>query len=49
MRAWLEIRLVSNGYLTAFDHLTLTATSVPEPATMALLALGGLAMLRRRK
>ena len=44
----LEIRLVSNGPLTAFDHLTLTATPVPEPATMSLLAFGGLAMLRWR-
>ena len=28
---------------------TITATVVPEPATMSLLALGGMAMLRRRK
>ncbi len=28
---------------------TVTATIIPEPATMSLLALGGMAMLRRRK
>jgi hypothetical protein len=34
------------GDRTDYDNLT---TSVPEPVTMAMLALGGLAMLRRRK
>ncbi|MCL2701453.1 MAG: PEP-CTERM sorting domain-containing protein [Phycisphaerae bacterium] len=31
------------------NSMTLYGTDIPEPATMSLLALGGLAMLRRRK
>jgi len=50
----LEIRLVGStqyGQMrVAFDDVTLTATTtVPEPVTMGLLALGGLTMLRRRR
>jgi len=52
----LEIRLVCVGTGTGtkvvdFDLFELTAIyiPVPEPATMTLLALGGLAMLRRRR
>jgi len=50
----LKVVLVSHGIAggvacTDFDNVKLLATPVPEPATMALLALGGLAMLRRRK
>ena len=37
-------------YTTWADHFGSTyPMSVPEPATMALLAFGGMAMLRRRK
>ena len=38
-------------YLPATDHsiIGFRVAEVPEPTTMALLALGGLAMLRRRK
>lgn len=32
-----------------FDNILVTGTIVPEPATMSLLGLAGLAMLRRRK
>ena len=35
------------GYVTPAD--TLTITQIPEPMTIALLGLGGLFMLRRRK
>jgi len=47
----LEIRLCNlNGVgRVSFDTVQLFATPVPEPATMGLLALGGLALLRRRK
>ena len=34
---------------TAVDYAKLTITVVPEPATLSLLALGGLALLRRRQ
>ena len=36
-----------SGRQARMDNLTITA--IPEPATMALLALGGLAVIRRRK
>ena len=33
----------------ALDHITLTYTPIPEPASVALLGLGGLMMLPRRR
>jgi hypothetical protein len=45
----LEIRLISTSSRTCFDNVQLWATPVPEPATMSLLALGGLALLRRKR
>jgi hypothetical protein len=32
-----------------YDDISLVQTEIPEPATMSLLALGGLAVLRRRR
>ena len=47
----LAIRLSKEDTTTffGFDKVELTQAIVPEPATMSLLALGGVAMLRRRK
>jgi len=36
----LGIELISNGIQTDFDNVTLSATPVPEPGTLALLATG---------
>ena len=36
-------------YTVWYNHYGQTGGNVPEPMTMALLAIGGLAMLRRRK
>jgi hypothetical protein len=35
--------------ITASGHDTLSISAIPEPATIALLGLGGLALLRRRR
>jgi len=49
-----QLRLGTNGVLTV-DNLTVSTdfsqafVGTPEPATMSLLALGGLAMLKRRR
>jgi len=33
----------------SLDSVTISATAVPEPATMSLLALGALALVRRKR
>jgi len=38
-----------NGTICEFELYGVPAPPIPEPATMSLLALGGLALLRRRK
>ena len=40
---------VTSGTQVEWDNLRLTATPVPEPTAAALLGLGGLALLRRRR
>ncbi|MFA5205309.1 MAG: PEP-CTERM sorting domain-containing protein [Lentisphaeria bacterium] len=37
------------NYVVLYDAVSLEASSVPEPATLGLLALGGLVLLRRRR
>jgi len=41
--------LVQDTQQPAWGQLEIYANAIPEPATMSLLALGGLALLRRRK
>jgi len=49
----IALRIASNSTQNWWDPTgwidDIAVTSVPEPATMSLLALGGIAMLRRRK
>ncbi len=46
----MRIELVSNGGVqTLWDNARLDAVTIPEPSAAALLGLGGLALLRRRR
>ena len=47
-RVRLDVLGIKSGNLTYIPQLHLYGSPVPEPAAMTLLALGGLAMLRRR-
>ncbi|MBT7102417.1 PEP-CTERM sorting domain-containing protein [archaeon] len=52
INAYFDLTLVDSDpdFLAAFNSaIPLSPTAVPEPATMSLLALGGLAALRRRR
>ncbi len=49
---WTRLRIGAGGQTITSESVTAATTfgeAVPEPATMSLLALGGMAMLRRRK
>ncbi|MCL2700659.1 MAG: PEP-CTERM sorting domain-containing protein [Phycisphaerae bacterium] len=43
---WIRVRFAGGN---AMSEMELYVSAIPEPATMSLLALGGLALLRRRK
>jgi hypothetical protein len=45
----LSLEEISSGYITAICESFASADPVPEPATLSLLALGGLALLRRKR
>ncbi len=45
---WCQIIVTLNGYDTAHDFYFDRAELIPEPATIALLGLGVLALLRKR-
>ncbi len=45
-----EIRIeFSQGWWTALDNISFSQTAVPEPATMTVLGLGAVALIRRRR
>jgi hypothetical protein len=46
-----EVGFSNGAYQTGFviDNITVVTDTIPEPATLALLGLGGMAFLRRRK
>ena len=48
-QAYVGFSAGNGGAFGSQDILNWSFTSVPEPATLSLLALGGLAMIRRRK
>ena len=45
----LSFRDVTGGYVSHIDNVSMTAAPVPEPASMAVLSVGALALIRRRK
>ena len=49
LEVWAEAGTIINGEPVVGLLHTLTIHQIPEPATMALLGLGGLLLLRRRK
>jgi hypothetical protein len=46
---WIELRIDSTGDPVWIDKLKLGSVCIPEPASLMLLALGGLGVLRRRR
>ncbi|MBX2851056.1 MAG: PEP-CTERM sorting domain-containing protein [Phycisphaeraceae bacterium] len=47
--AYIEITSFGNGFGMVFDNIQVEGTLVPEPSSLALLGLGSLSMLRRRR
>lgn len=47
--AYIEMTSFGPGFGMVFDNIEVAGDVVPEPSSLALLGLGGLAMLRRRR
>ena len=47
LTSWIFIPVSSDASVMYYDDISLSL--VPEPATMALLGIGGLAVIRRRR
>jgi hypothetical protein len=49
MQAMWSFNVNSGGHASGLCDFELTGTAIPEPASMLLLGLGGLALLRKRR
>jgi hypothetical protein len=49
IKLWATSTSVNDKYAIAFDNITFSQSAVPEPASMAVLALGALGLLHRRR
>ncbi|MFA5251237.1 MAG: PEP-CTERM sorting domain-containing protein [Phycisphaerae bacterium] len=48
MQAMWDVTVLAGGSASGSSRFTITGDMIPEPATMTLLGLGGLALLRKR-
>lgn len=46
---WIEINDAGSDHALAIDNLTFSANAVPEPASLGLIGIAGLALARRRR
>jgi hypothetical protein len=49
MQLMWSLNVNSGGHATGLSEFEITGTAIPEPATILLLGLGGLALIRKRK